>query len=611
MRHVRRISTLSVVGMAILLCIAASGGNAGAAAPDERELLDKYLPVLATPRQKTPCGKGEPFFPVAVDAVLGREEVTLRDARRRALITAPTAQDLAMSGASAYLDFPGKALKPGCAYEKWFDSLDAEPTTYGRLVLDPNHPDRLVAQYWFFWIYNDWNDRHEGDWEMVQFLFDTPDPARAMDEGPSDVIVAQHEGGEVRAWGDMSLWDDQPLFFPAAGSHATYYSAGRWLGTDAQTGFGCDDTGSPLTVIRPELKVLPTRGSIDPESDLAWLAWEGRWGERQPTFNNGPTGPTTKDQWNHPVTWFEEEGRAASVSLPPLGTPVTNTFCAVTARASLAMFELFDRPWLVAIVVVLLGGLIVRSMRKTSWTPNDPFPLSQHRDAGAMWIAAARMLTRKWRRFLPFMALLFVVGAVVRRLQHGIMIMATSSDLASILDERGRLSSTLVTATWLILMIPVTALVLAAIVVIVNEERSLVHRSSPREIIGKAATPSILLPSLGFTVLMLLTVLPLYGLVAVYFAVRWMVAPSLAGEPHPFRKSAELTRRDLLRTFRTGTATLFVSVFLAPVIGTILLVSTTWPLGVLSAITSAVAAFMLPWAMVSMCLLRETLESRG
>jgi hypothetical protein len=29
-----------------------------------------------------------------------------------------------------------------------------------------------VVQYWFFWYFNDWNDKHEGDWEGVQVLFD-------------------------------------------------------------------------------------------------------------------------------------------------------------------------------------------------------------------------------------------------------------------------------------------------------------------------------------------------------------------------------------------------------------------------------------------------------
>ena len=70
-------------------------------------------------------------------------------------------------------------------------------------------------------------------------------------------------------------------------------------------------------------------------SPFAWLSFQGRWGERQPSFNNGPTGPTTKDQWDHPIRWMEEEGRDGSVSLPPAGTRVTDFFCYASAAGSM------------------------------------------------------------------------------------------------------------------------------------------------------------------------------------------------------------------------------------------------------------------------------------
>ena len=38
-----------------------------------------------------------------------------------------------------------------------------------------------------------------------------------------------------------------------------------------------------------------------PSGDFAWLGFTGRWGQKAPSFNNGPTGPNTKTQWSEPV----------------------------------------------------------------------------------------------------------------------------------------------------------------------------------------------------------------------------------------------------------------------------------------------------------------------
>ena len=30
----------------------------------------------------------------------------------------------------------------------------------------PRHPGRIALQYWLFYVFNDFNNLHEGDWEM-------------------------------------------------------------------------------------------------------------------------------------------------------------------------------------------------------------------------------------------------------------------------------------------------------------------------------------------------------------------------------------------------------------------------------------------------------------
>ncbi len=149
--------------------------------------------MLALRQQSTPCGDGEPYLPIAVDHVLGRDDVVLRDGDGEVITTAPTADDLAAGGEEWALDLPGDALDPGCDYEEWFRSMDAEPAVYGRAVVDGEF---LVAQYWLYYVYNDWNDRHESDWEMIQLVFDTPTVAEALEQGPVLYAYAQHEGSE-------------------------------------------------------------------------------------------------------------------------------------------------------------------------------------------------------------------------------------------------------------------------------------------------------------------------------------------------------------------------------------------------------------------------------
>ena len=74
-------------------------------------------------------------------------------------------------------------------------TLDATPAIYGRVITDQGH---LVVQYWFYWVYNQWNDVHEGDWEMIQLDFDTDDIDKAMQRGPTRYAYAPARGLRVR-----------------------------------------------------------------------------------------------------------------------------------------------------------------------------------------------------------------------------------------------------------------------------------------------------------------------------------------------------------------------------------------------------------------------------
>ena len=248
------------------------------------------------------CGPGEPYIPIDVNLLFGEPTVALRGPWGNDLVAiAPTAQDLAKGLYEYHLDFPGSALSPGCSYLNWQRRLTPghPPVVYAHVATDPGFPGKLALQYWFFYVFNDWNNLHEGDWEMIQLDFDASTPTQALTRTPVDVGYSQHEGAERAAWRSdkLELVDGtHPVVYPAAGSHANFYGAGLYLGASASEGVGCDDTRGPSYDVRTVVRTIPSTAAAAKEA-APWIAFEGRWGEQHPAFFNGPTGPNLKKQW--------------------------------------------------------------------------------------------------------------------------------------------------------------------------------------------------------------------------------------------------------------------------------------------------------------------------
>jgi hypothetical protein len=379
-----RLLALALVALGVLLAsfpLAGPGGAVSAQGADDpaTTLLERYKPFVAVRTHLSVCGPGERYLPIPVDAVFGRPDVVLRDASGTVLKVAPTAADLADGPEDRWIDLPGNALTPGCSYEKWFRELDASPAIYGRVVQEGEF---VVAQYWLYWIFNQWNDVHESDWEMAQVVIPAPSVEHALQTQPTTYAYAQHEGSQyaIPADKDKVILTDgtHPVVFSAEGSHASYFESGLWFGKSAATGFGCDDTTGPVEVIEPDLIVLPDGDDPPTTGPLAWLSFRGHWGEQQPTFADGPTGPYMKQQWSQPVTWVEDLGRAHAVRIPFASSPATGMFCRLTAAGSALFNQLLDRPWVIlgasavalaALALLVLRssqGILVRSMR-TFW----------------------------------------------------------------------------------------------------------------------------------------------------------------------------------------------------------------------------------------------------
>ncbi|MGC4106536.1 MAG: hypothetical protein QM753_09355 [Thermomicrobiales bacterium] len=405
-------------------------GAASTASSPEQQLIEKYAPIMALKDQTSVCDTdGEPYFPVAVEAVLGDPTVALKRATGsssesdQVVKTAPTAQDLFAKGDGYYLDLPGNPRKPGCDYATWFaerkDHLT--PTTYAHIVSDGS--GRLALQYWFYYVFNDFNNKHESDWEMIQILFPVGTVEEALTTDPVQVAFAQHGGGETAAWTSSKLQrqDTHPIVYAAAGSHASQYGNATWLGWGENgTGFGCDITTAPSHLV-PLTPVLLPNKVTDPASPFAWLTYTGRWGERKSGEYNGPTGPNTKKQWTSPFLW-QAGLRDSSIEVPgakTFGPAPTGVFCTLSGEGSAIFTRIGENPMLLVATAVGILAVITVLLRY-SW---------------GLVRLAMRVYRLRWRTFAVIGLLLIPIGILFNGFQYLLGHYPPGSVIISVMDK--------------------------------------------------------------------------------------------------------------------------------------------------------------------------------
>ena len=404
-----------------------------AQAQAEEELAERYAPVVRLVEQPEECGPGEPYEPIDVEAIFDEETVSLRGPwRSNDLVEiAPSGEDLGRGLFEYNLDFPGDALNPGCTYELWARRITegSEPTVYAHVVQEAAYPDRLALQYWLYYPFNDWNNLHEGDWEMIQLVFPAGSAEEALEVEPLEVGYSQHEGAERAEWGEEKLEivdGTHPVVYPAAGSHANFYSEGLFLGRSAEQGVGCDDTTGPSRELRPAAVSIPS----EPEAAQAafpWIAFEGRWGERQQAFYNGPTGPNLKTQWTEPITW-SEAWRDVSYAVPAggsFGSNATDFFCGAVAAGSNFVLRAVDNGTRLAFVLVLLVVLVVYLLTRTTWRPSTPLRVGRRRSWGQTFTASWRLYIKRPWLFLGIGLVVIPISLVITGLQY-LLFSATS-----------------------------------------------------------------------------------------------------------------------------------------------------------------------------------------
>ncbi len=295
----------------LLLLIMSWPDQARAAADDDAGLLEQYAPVFY-------FHPDEYFLPQPTEVML--PEVRLRRATPlwfdvnvlarldlQDFLRLPPEKDLFLD---VWYGDEGGAATDYTAHRSYYQALlspaagGPEPAVYGRVHRDAQ--GRITVQYWAFYYYNDWFNKHEGDWEMLQIMLEP-------DETPRWVVYSQHHGGTRRAWEDTPRYaDTHPIVYVAKGSHANYFAGpesypnGMTIG---QTRIELLDRTGRTRELHPRVIRLPERAEVQahPEAwpGAEWLPYRGRWGQTMPQGDfSGPYGPADKGaQWEDPYTW--------------------------------------------------------------------------------------------------------------------------------------------------------------------------------------------------------------------------------------------------------------------------------------------------------------------
>ena len=423
----------------------------------EQELAERYSPVVMVQTQPSACSTdGEAFEPMSVDALLGNGQIALRQmgSGDPVLKWGPTANDLFGLGEGFYLDFPGDRARPGMPVRAGLPSLHrrSQPTVYaagGRARRSARSARTAVL---VLLVLQRLEQQARERLGVIQLVFPAGSAEQALSVAPISVGYAQHESGERQSWSASILHrdGDHPVVYPSTGSHASYFDSALHIGRSAGEGFGCDDSTGPSTELRPDVVVLPDEAPAATDA-FAWLAFDGRWGERHGGPYNGPTGPTTKDRWTRPIEW-QDSLRTTSVVVPAVGTrsgAVADAFCSVVESGSNLVLKFAQSPLSIVIALFLVFVFVRFLARRTVWNRTPTSPIISRRRSGQILRTSARMLAQAKGTFTMIGVVAIpvaLIGTLLAALVKELPIVQDFFDLTGSSGLTGLIMALLVTA---------------------------------------------------------------------------------------------------------------------------------------------------------------------
>lgn len=390
--------------------------------------------------------------------------------------------------------------------------------------------------------------------------------------------------------------------YPAAGSHANFFGSAIYLGRSAEQGVGCDDTSGPHLQLDPAVGTIPSDPAAAGQA-FPWIRFEGRWGEQQPAFYNGPTGPNMKEQWTEPIAWTDtwRDGAYAIPGGGALGTSTTDFFCESIAAGSAILRRLVSNPLPtlgLLVAVVLLAGW---GLSRATWTPTAPLRWARRRTWGQILSASWRMYRRRFLLFVGigvfFIPIAFVIGVI-----QWLVVQAEGLGSVTNAGEVAGVAALVALVVGTALTLLSNGLVQAATI------RALIEVDEGRPVTPVGAYRLILprvRPLLGSLIaaVVLITVLS-FSLflvpVAIWFAVRWaLLVPSVVVDGRrafsALQRSGSLVRGHWLKVGSLAIVGGAVVILAGPLVGMLLILLTNAPFYLLNVVAGIVYAVALPF----------------
>ena len=181
-------------------------------------LARTYAPVLR-------LSAGEPYHPLRLEDYLGVSTVHSGGPPHGRLLQGhPTLFSLPVVTGKFYVDVSGAEPNSHASryrsIEQRLRATRPRATVYFRVVRQPAK-GRVAIEYWFLYLYNDFFDRHEADWEGVTVFLNG--------NNPLGVSYSAHQGRRWSRWASQATQGGtHPIVYVALGSHANYSQRGRY-----------------------------------------------------------------------------------------------------------------------------------------------------------------------------------------------------------------------------------------------------------------------------------------------------------------------------------------------------------------------------------------------
>lgn len=257
------------------------------------QLAAKYAPVLR-------LASREPYRPLRLEDYLTKTVLRSGSPPHGTLEQAqPTLFSLPVTSAPTYLDI--RSAEPNLhasrypGIEQQLELARPRPTVYFHLADQPTQ-GRVAIEYWLLYLYNDFYDQHEADWEGVTVLLENGAPLGAT--------YSQHQGRMWIAWSALPTTATHPIVYVARGSHAEYPKAGRYSIRVCWTLYGrhCSTTPRVDDAEGGGSTLAPAAYTLQP---FAGTGYTGSWGSGNYVLGVGLTkdritDPRRRSEYSNP-----------------------------------------------------------------------------------------------------------------------------------------------------------------------------------------------------------------------------------------------------------------------------------------------------------------------